>query len=142
MSPSISISSRESLNNASMIAPAAQPAKSLRLRPISLGSLELLRQMDNPLASGADAAELDMHTIAEFIWVHAAPLEEAIETVFNHSAQVSQSVARFCMQVSPADIRNIAASLSGEQASILAASAIPLPNEDDSDSSPNALSHP
>ena len=48
--PTISISTREDENNRSMIQPPARTESGLSLRPISLGSLVVLRQLGNPLA--------------------------------------------------------------------------------------------
>ena len=50
--PTISISTREDENNRSMIQPPARTESGLTLRPISLGSLEDLRQLGNPLSAG------------------------------------------------------------------------------------------
>ena len=50
--PTISISTREDENNRSMIQPPACTESGLTLRPISLGSLEVLRQLGNPLSAG------------------------------------------------------------------------------------------
>lgn len=135
----ISISTRDDSNNASMVAPDAVPTAGLKLRPISLGSLELLRQISNPLATGADDSELDFHTIAEFVWIHAAPVEEVVETVYSRPSQVPKAVALFCMDISPSDIKLIGASLAGDRSAIASASASPLPEENNS---PNALTHP
>ena len=61
--PTISISTREDSNNRSMIQPPARTESGLSLRPISLGSLEVLRQPGNPLASGdADMTNIDTRT--------------------------------------------------------------------------------
>lgn len=46
----INIQTREDENNRSIVKPAAQVGK-LTLRPLSLGSLELLRQIGNALAT-------------------------------------------------------------------------------------------
>ncbi len=135
--PAISISSREDSNNRSMVQPAARTESGLVLRPISLGSLEVLRQLGNPLASGnAELSTIDTRTLAEFIWVHAAPLDEVLETVYNAPSQVNRKAALFAMGISPAELRTITSALSADQAALQAASAIPQP---DSSDSPNEL---
>ena len=135
--PTISISTREDSNNRSMIQPPARTESGLSLRPISLGSLEVLRQLGNPLASGnAELTSIDTRTLTEFIWVHAAPLDEVVETVYNAPGQVNRKAALFAMNISPAELRTITSSLSADQAAVQAASAIPQPEEHDS---PNEL---
>ena len=131
--PTISISTREDSNNCSMIQPPARTESGLSLRPISLGSLEVLRQLGNPLASGdADMTNIDTRTLTEFIWVHAAPLDEVVETVYNTPSQVNRKAALFAMSISPAELRVITSALSADQASLQAASAIPQPDSTDS----------
>ena len=135
--PTISVSTREDENNRSMVQPSTRTESGLSLRPISLGSLEILRQLGNPLASGdADMSNIDTHTLTEFIWVHAAPLDEVVETVYNAPGQVNRKAALFAMNISPAELRTITSSLSADQAAVQAASAIPQPEEHDS---PNEL---
>ena len=135
--PTISISTREDSNNRSMIQPPARTESGLSLRPISLGSLEVLRQLGNPLASGnTELTDIDTGILTEFIWVHAAPLDEVMETVYNAPSQVKRRAAQFAMTISPAELRVITAALSADQAALQAASAIPQP---DSTDSPNEL---
>ena len=135
--PTISISTREDENNRSMVQPSTRTESGLSLRPISLGSLEILRQLGNPLASGdVDMSNIDTHTLTEFIWVPAAPLDEVVETVYNAPGQVNRKAALFAMNISPAELRTITSSLSADQAAVQAASAIPQPEEHDS---PNEL---
>ena len=135
--PTISISSREDSNNRSLVQPPARTESGLSLRPISLGSLEVLRQLGNPLASGnTELTDIDTGILTEFIWVHAAPLDEVIETVYNAPSQVKRRAAQFAMTISPAELRVITAALSADQAALQAASAIPQP---DSTDSPNEL---
>ena len=131
--PTISISTREDNNNRSMVQPDARLESGISLRPISLGSLEILRQLGNPLASGdTSLSNIDTHTLSEFIWVHAAPLEEVVDTVYNAPSQVGRKAALFAMTISPAELRTITASLSADQAAVQAASAIPQPDSTDS----------
>lgn len=135
--PTISISTREDENNRSMVQPPARTESGLTLRPISLGSLEVLRQLGNPLASGnTELTDIDTGILTEFIWVHAAPLEEVMETVYNAPSQVKRRAAQFAMTISPAELRVITSALSADQAALQAASAIPQP---DSTDSPNEL---
>jgi len=135
--PTISISSREDSNNRSLVQPPMRTESGLSLRPISLGSLEVLRQLGNPLASGnAELSDIDTGILTEFIWVHAAPLDEVMETVYNAPSQVKRRAAQFAMAISPAELRVITAALSADQAALQAASAIPQP---DSTDSPNEL---
>ena len=135
--PTISISTREDNNNRSMVQPATRTESGLTLRPISLGSLEILRHLGNPLSSGdTNMTTIDTHTLTEFIWVHAAPLEEVVDTVYNAPSQVGRKAALFAMTISPAELRTITVSLSADQAAVQAASAIPQPEEHDS---PNEL---
>ncbi|MBR5889570.1 MAG: hypothetical protein IKY92_05960 [Akkermansia sp.] len=131
--PTITISTREDNNNRSMVQPDARLESGISLRPISLGSLEILRQLGNPLASGdTSLSNIDTHTLTEFIWVHAAPLDEVVDTVYNAPSQVGRKAALFAMTISPAELRTITASLSADQAAVQAASAIPQPDDTDS----------
>ncbi len=133
----INIQTREDENNRSIVKPAAQVGK-LTLRPLSLGSLELLRQIGNALATGGAALDnLEPHTLTEYIWVHAAPLPDVLETVYNHPEQVARKVAEFAMDISPGDLKGIAAALSGDCAAIQAAGAVPA-EDDTEDGSKNA----
>ena len=135
--PTISISSREDSNHRSLVQPPVRTESGLSLRPISLGSLEVLRQLGNPLASGnTELTDIDTGILTEFIWVHAAPLDEVIETVYNAPSQVKRRAAQFAMTISPAELRVITSALSADQAALQAASAIPQP---DSTDSPNEL---
>lgn len=135
--PTISISTREDSNNRSMVQPPARTESGLSLRPISLGSLEILRQLGNLLCTGAaDITNIDTRTLTEFIWVHAAPLEEVVETVYNAPSQVNRKAALFAMNISPSELRVITSALSADQAAVQAASAIPQPDNTDS---PNEL---
>ncbi len=135
--PTISISSREDSNNRSLVQPPVRTESGLSLRPISLGSLEVLRQLGNPLASGnTELTDIDTGILTEFIWVHAAPLDEVMETVYNAPSQVKRRAAQFAMTISPAELRVITSALSADQAALQAASAIPQP---DSTDSPNEL---
>jgi len=135
--PTISISSREDSNNRSLVQPPMRTESGLSLRPISLGSLEVLRQLGNPLASGnTELSDIDTGILTEFIWVHAAPLDEVMETVYNAPSQVKRRAAQFAMTISPAELRVITSALSADQAALQAASAIPQP---DSTDSPNEL---
>ena len=135
--PTISITSREDSNNRSLVQPPVRTESGLSLRPISLGSLEVLRQLGNPLASGnTELSDIDTGILTEFIWVHAAPLDEVMETVYNTPSQVKRRAAQFAMTISPAELRVITSALSADQAALQAASAIPQP---DSTDSPNEL---
>ena len=135
--PTISISSREDSNNRSLVQPPVRTESGLSLRPISLGSLEVLRQLGNPLASGnTELSDIDTGILTEFIWVHAAPLDEVMETVYNTPSQIKRRAAQFAMTISPAELRVITSALSADQAALQAASAIPQP---DSTDSPNEL---
>ena len=135
--PTISISTREDSNNRSMMQPPARTESGLSLRPISLGSLEILRQLGNPISSGnADMSNIDTRTLTEFIWVHAAPLDEVMDTVYNTPSQVNRKAALFAINISPAELRTITSALASDQAAVQAASAIPLPEDTDS---PNGL---
>lgn len=136
----IQINTRDSINNASMVAPATTEVASLQLRPISLGSLEILRQIGNPLATGEELADIDTHTVAEFVWVHAAPMDFVVDTAYNRPSQVAKEVALFCLGVSPADIKAITSVLASDQRAVQSASAIPIPDSDTD--SPNAPTHP
>ncbi len=138
---SINIQTRDSLNNASMLQPAPTIGNTgLTLRPVSLGSLELLRAVNNPLA-GSNATEslpeLDTTAMAQYLWIHAAPINDVIETIYNRPSDIAKSVAIFAMQITPADLRSVTGLLQGDLQSIEAASAAPEPRE--GEESPNEL---
>ncbi len=138
---SINIQTRDSLNNASMLQPAPKIGNTgLTLRPVSLGSLELLRAVNNPLA-GSNATnalpELDTTALAQYIWIHAAPIDEVIEIIYNRPSDIAKSVATFALKITPADLRSVTAVLQGDLGSIEAATAAPEPR--DGEESPNEL---
>lgn len=132
----ININTRDDENNRSIVKPAAKVGN-FTLRPISLGSLELLRQIGNTLATGeANPDALDLHTLSQFVWVHAAPLDKVIDTIYNAPGKVAQEVATFCLDVTPADLKGVASALTTDCAAIQAASAVPADSSDEE--SPNA----
>ena len=107
------------------------------LRGISLGSLEILRQLANPLSTAeADLSAVDMRVLAEFLWVHGAPIEEVLDTVYNTPTQVARKAAAFALQISPAELRSITGALAADRAAIRSAGAEPLPDAD-APASPN-----
>lgn len=129
--PAITISSREDMNSKSMLAPASQPVGGISLRPVSLGSLEILRQLGNVLATGsAELDNIDSRTLTEYIWVHGAPMEEVVDLVYNKPSQVAAKAALFAMAVTPTDLRLITSSLAADQAAVQAASATVVPDPD------------
>ena len=82
-------------------------AEERRESSISLGSLEVLRQLGNPLSSGnAELANIDIGILTEFIWVHAAPLDEVMETVYNTPSQVKRKAASAIPQPDSTDSPN------------------------------------
>lgn len=132
---------RDDINNRSMVAPATRTKSGLTLRAISLGSLELLRQLGNPLANNdPNLDKLDTKTLAEYIWVHAAPQEEVVEYIYNQPSQVAKQVALFSLNIKPSDLAAITSALVADTTAVQAANAVPLP-DDDADS-PNVRTHP
>lgn len=135
MMPTISISAREDTNNRSIVQPSARAESGLEPRPISLGSLEILRQLGNLLATTeAELASVDTRTLAEFLWVHAAPVDEVVDTAYNTPSQVARKSAMFALRISPADLPGIMAAIKGDRDAVQAASAEPLPDADAPDS--------
>ncbi|MFI3244035.1 MAG: hypothetical protein R3Y56_07280 [Akkermansia sp.] len=132
----ITIETRDTTNNASIITPAAKVGN-LTMRPISLGSIELLREIGNPLASGNQTMidSLDASIFAQFIWVHAAPIDEVVDTIYNDLSSLARKVTVFSLNISPQDLNALAANLQRDLGAIEAASA--QPEESDSES-PNA----
>ena len=115
MAIQIHTQSREDSNNRAMLAPPTRTTSGVTLRPISLGSLEILRQLNNSLATAeADMGEIDTRTLTEFLWVHGAPIDEVLDTVYNHPTQVGLKATAFAMSISPAELRGITASLAGK----------------------------
>ena len=108
MSIQIHTATREESNNRAMLAPESKTKSGIVLRGISLGSLEILRQLANPLSTAeADLSAVDMRVLAEFLWVHGAPIEEVLDTVYNTPTQVACKAAAFALQISPAELRSI-----------------------------------
>lgn len=138
MAIQIHTQTREDSNNRAMLAPPTRTTSGVTLRPISLGSLEILRQLNNSLATAeADMGEIDTRTLTEFLWVHGAPIDEVLDTVYNHPTQVGLKATAFAMSISPAELRGITTSLAADRAAIQSASAEPIPDPD-SPTSPNA----
>ena len=81
--------------------------------------------------------EIDTRTLTEFLWVHGAPIDEVLDTVYNHPTQVGLKATAFAMSISPAELRGITTSLAADRAAIQSASAEPIPDPD-SPTSPNA----
>ena len=110
MSIQIHTATREESNNRAMLAPESKTKSGIVLRGISLGSLEILRQPANPLSSAEERENLsavDTRVLAEFLWVHGAPIEEVLDTVYNTPTQVAVKAAAFALQISPAELRSI-----------------------------------
>ena len=111
MSIQIHTATREESNNRAMLAPESKTRSGIVLRAISLGSLEILRQLANPLSTAeADLSAVDMRVLAEFLWVHGAPIEEVLDTVYNTPTQVARKAAAFsrhpeCQRRTPAGCR-------------------------------------
>ena len=125
------LESRDDVNNRSMLAPAPRLDSGLTLRPISLGSLEILRQLGNPLAAAeTQLTDIDTRALTEFLWVHAAPVETVLDMVFSTPARVPRAVAEFALTVKPAELSRIMTALVADRAGIEAASAAPLPDPD------------
>ncbi len=123
--------SREDTNNRSMLAPAPRLDSGLTLRPISLGSLEILRQLGNPLAAAeTQLTEIDSRALTEFLWVHAAPVETVLDLVYTTPSRVPRAVAEFALSVKPTELSRIMTALVADRAGIEAASAAPLPDPD------------
>lgn len=135
--PNIKIKSREDTNNSSMVKPEPHSIAGLHVRSISLGSLEILREMGNPIANGSQTENLTMGDISQFVWVHAAEEETVLDTVYNKAYLLSKTVAKFCLNITQEDIQKIVVAIRGDQSAIATASAIPLPDDHDS---PNELS--
>ena len=137
MSIQIHTATREESNNRAMLAPESKTKSGITLRAISLGSLEILRQLANPLSTAeADLSAVDTRVLAEFLWVHGAPIEEVLDTVYNTPTQVAVKAAAFALQISPAELRSITGALAADRAAIRSASAEPLPDAD-APASPN-----
>lgn len=137
MSIQIHTATREESNNRAMLAPESKTKSGIVLRGISLGSLEILRQLANPLSTAeADLSAVDTRVLAEFLWVHGAPIEEVLDTVYNTPTQVARKAAAFALQISPAELHSITGALAADRAAIRSASAEPLPDAD-APASPN-----
>lgn len=137
MSIQIHTATREESNNRAMLAPESKTRSGIVLRAISLGSLEILRQLANPLSTAeADLSAVDTRVLAEFLWVHGAPIEEVLDTVYNTPTQVARKAAAFALQISPAELHSITGALAADRAAIRSASAEPLPDAD-APASPN-----
>ena len=137
MSIQIHTATREESNNRAMLAPESKTRSGIVLRAISLGSLEILRQLANPLSTAeADLSAVDTRVLAEFLWVHGAPIEEVLDTVYNTPTQVAVKAAAFALQISPAELRSITGALAADRAAIRSAGAEPLPDAD-APASPN-----
>ena len=71
MSIQIHTATREESNNRAMLAPESKTKSGIVLRGISLGSLEILRQLANPLSTAeADLSAVDTRVWAEFLCMH------------------------------------------------------------------------
>ncbi len=137
MSIQIHTATREESNNRAMLAPESKTRSGIVLRAISLGSLEILRQLANPLSTAeADLSAVDTRVLAEFLWVHGAPIEEVLDTVYNTPTQVARKAAAFALQISPAELHSITGALAADRAAIRSAGAEPLPDAD-APASPN-----
>ncbi|MFI3243776.1 MAG: hypothetical protein R3Y56_05950 [Akkermansia sp.] len=136
----ITIETRNDTNNASILAPTAQVGN-VTMRPISLGSIELLRAIGNPLASGNQTMidSLDTTIFAQFIWVHAAPIDEVVDTIYNKLSTLAQKVTVFSLNVSPQDLQALAANMQKDLGAIEVASAQPEESDNESPNAPTPL---
>ena len=67
--------------------------------------------------------EIDTRTLTEFLWVHGAPIDEVLDTVYNYPTQIGLKATAFAMSISPAELRVFTSSLAAGRAAIQSASA-------------------
>jgi hypothetical protein len=98
----------------------------LTVRPITAGSLDLLYLTGNMLFS-ADApakAGSEIAAIAEFLWIHTAPLEEVLDAA-EDPALFRRKTRAFALQVDIDDLGKITAAISAAGEQIAAATVEP-----------------
>ncbi|MBP3301796.1 MAG: hypothetical protein J6L64_01500 [Opitutales bacterium] len=124
---------RQDILNQSMLAPGeTEIAPGVKMRKISLASLSMLARIGSPLASVDTAAkagnEISISDIAEFLYIHAAPLEEVRQTVYRSRAALAEKADEFCAAIPPDKIPAILSALAGDAQAVRLAQASALPD--------------
>ncbi len=93
---------RETASMRAMLAPDEFPlSKGIELRPLTLGTLALLRQTKNEFLTGTGGKlENEIFAALAFAYIHAAPLAEVRRNVWNENA-FRDAVAAFGDEMPP-----------------------------------------
>lgn len=95
-------------------------APGVEVRRLSLQSLSMLARIGSPVAeifSGTrrgEDVEIPFAALAEFVFVHAAPLDEVKRCVYRERGRLAEAADEFCARVAPAKIPEIVAFLLGD----------------------------
>ena len=92
----------------------------------------MLARIGSPLASVDTAAkaggEISVSDIAEFIYVHAAPLDEVRQTVYRSRSELAEKADAFCAAIPPYKIPAILSALAEDAQAVRLAQASALPD--------------
>ena len=92
----------------------------------------MLASIGSPLASVDTAtksgSEISVSDIAEFLYIHAAPLDEVRQTVYRSRADLAEKADAFCSSVPPDRLPAILSALTGDAQAVRLAQASALPD--------------
>jgi hypothetical protein len=109
----------------------------LAVRPVTFGSLLLLRKLGNPLASametGRPVRAENMEAVVEFLWVQCAPLEDVKRIVCGlrlggDRSELDAALIDFAIGLTPAAVQAALAEITRQQGAIRAAAADVIPD--------------
>lgn len=125
---------RSGMLDAAMLAPEeTEICAGLKVRRMSIGSLDLLCKIASPFADLEKTASGDVAfsatDIARFLYIHGAPLEEVVQTVEREREKLSERATRFAMGIPVAALGNAMKAISGDAGGILAARADAIPDK-------------
>ena len=131
---------RDTLQNDALCT-IAQPVQcgSLSVRPVTFGSLLLLRKLGNPLAaameSGRPVQTQDMESIVEFLWVQCAPWQDVKRIVCSlrpgsDRSELDAALIDFAVGLTPDTVKAALEEFKHQQDAISAAAADVIPDND------------
>lgn len=124
---------RQNILDQSMLDPAeTEIVPGVKMRKISLASLSMLARIGSPLADIASAAktgaEFSFPDIAEFLYIHAAPIDEVRDAVYHNRSAFAEKADAFCAAVPPDKLPAILAALAGDAQAVQLSQAQAIPD--------------
>lgn len=109
----------------------------LTLRPITFGTLLVLRKLGNPLGTALEGRSVpsteDLEALAEFMWVQAAPWHEVKRLAASGDKDaVSAAVLDWAERLTPAQMQAAVASIGRHGTHVAAVATDVIPDKDKS----------